>query len=148
MPAGTRSAGGPAGAQHERRQPARPDLLLEAAAVQHVQQRLLVHQLVLDRPSRRRAPSRRHQVRGRAIGHRGARVEQRGAYPVAVGEHLVHRGPRGRHLRVVVTVSGIVHVGIDSAREELVEGRVERGPAEQPPQTWFQAKAGSARDRR
>src|SRR6266545_1165733 len=36
-----------------------------------------------------------------------------------------------RHVRMLVSVSRVVHVGIDDPREQLVEGRVERRPAEQ-----------------
>ena len=67
-------------------------------------------------------------MRLRARGHRVRRSQQRLADPVAIGDDLGHRGPAVRDLRMVVAVGRIVHVGVDPAREQLVEGRVERGP--------------------
>ena len=120
-------AGGAAGPEHVGRQPGRSHLALERQALQHVQHCLLMHELVLDHHAEDAAlPG--HQVRVRARGHRVHRSQQRRAHAIAIGDDLGHRGPAVRHLGMVVALRRIVHVGVDPAREQLVEGRVERRP--------------------
>src|SRR2546430_11225474 len=58
-------------------------------------------------------------------------VEQGSAVTIAIRDHLLHGGPAIWHVRMVVAAGGIVHVRVDAAGEQVIEGGVERWPLEQ-----------------
>jgi hypothetical protein len=70
-----------------------------------------------------------HEMAPRPLRHGVHGLPHRRAHAIAVGEHGGEGRPARRNIGMSVTVGRVVDVGIDAAREKLVEARVERRQA-------------------
>ena len=120
---------GPRAAKHVTGQPGGSGLVLGSQLPDHVQEGLLVHELVLDDHGEH-APAPRHEVHRRPLGYGVDGLQHRSPHAIAVREHGGEVGPALRRLGMVVTPLRVVHVGVDAAREDVVELGVERRAAQ------------------